>query len=89
MMNGVMRDRNDADKADVGTIVAVMGLQILDILAGGIDIQDSLPRIRSLILTNSNGIAIEICRVHTEAEAVNAVATVFIGIVINIFAIRI
>ena len=73
----------------MGTVVAVMGLQVLDIFAGRIDIQDTLPSIRSFILTDSNGIAIEIGSVDAQAEAVYTITAVLIGIMINIFAISI
>ena len=72
----IVLNRHHANEAYMRTVIAVVGLQVTDVLAGRVDIFDAFPFVRRLALTDLYRITVEVGLVNTQTQAVDTVAAV-------------
>ena len=86
----VVLNRHHLNITHVRTIsLVVVCAEVLDILTGVVDIRLGTPGVRSLTRADLNRITIEVCLVDEQVQAVNAVATVLVGVDIRVVTFRI
>ena len=87
--NRVVDDRQHLYIAHVGTVVTVVGLEVLDVFARLVDVLFVVPGVRRLVRADGHGIAEEVCGMYTQTQAVDTVASVAALEVIYILTCRI